>query len=45
MDGGKEQLIILKDITIISDSLNIDIWLKGDWAIDFLFKKITTKDY
>ncbi|MCT1576554.1 hypothetical protein M3E13_09710 [Oceanobacillus kimchii] len=45
MDGGKEQLIILKDITIISDSLNIDIWLKGGWAIDFLLKKITTKDY
>ncbi|MFS0752129.1 nucleotidyltransferase domain-containing protein [Oceanobacillus sp. 1P07AA] len=41
MDGGKEQLIILKDITIISDSLNIDIWLKGGWAIDFLLKKIT----
>ncbi|WP_260288546.1 nucleotidyltransferase domain-containing protein [Peribacillus aracenensis] len=40
-DISKSQLKIIRELNEICLSLNIDLWLRGGWAIDFLLGKIT----
>ncbi|PEB51759.1 hypothetical protein CON65_11575 [Bacillus pseudomycoides] len=35
------QLQVLRELKVISESLNINLWLRGGWAIDFLLGQIT----
>lgn len=37
----ESQLNILSEISAISKKLEIEFWLRGGWAIDFLLGKIT----
>lgn len=37
----KAQLKILREISTIYDRLDAEFWLRGGWAIDFLFGRIT----
>lgn len=37
----KLQLEVLGEICAITDELDIEFWLRGGWAIDFLLGKIT----
>lgn len=37
----KAQLKTLSEISIIFEKLNMEFWLRGGWAIDFLLGKIT----
>ncbi|MFJ8064642.1 nucleotidyltransferase domain-containing protein [Psychrobacillus sp. NPDC096426] len=37
----ESQLKILSEISVISEKLEIEFWLRGGWAIDFLLGKIT----
>lgn len=32
---------VLRELKVISESLNINLWLRGGWAIDFLLGQIT----
>ncbi|WP_042224682.1 nucleotidyltransferase domain-containing protein [Oceanobacillus manasiensis] len=38
---SKSQLKVLSEISSISDNLDMNFWLRGGWAIDFLLGKIT----
>ncbi|MGA3599369.1 nucleotidyltransferase domain-containing protein [Lysinibacillus agricola] len=35
------QLKVLSEISAITERLEIEFWLRGGWAIDFLLGKIT----
>ncbi|MFS0673559.1 nucleotidyltransferase domain-containing protein [Ornithinibacillus sp. 179-J 7C1 HS] len=37
----KSQLNVLKEIIAVSEAAEVDFWLRGGWAIDFLLGKIT----
>ncbi|MDX8365544.1 nucleotidyltransferase domain-containing protein [Cytobacillus sp. IB215665] len=37
----ESQLTVLSDISSISETLKIEFWLRGGWAIDFLLGKVT----
>jgi hypothetical protein len=37
----ESQLKVLTEISAISEIIGIEFWLRGGWAIDFLFGKIT----
>jgi hypothetical protein len=37
----ESQLEVLRELKEISESLNITLWLRGGWAIDFLLGQIT----
>ncbi|WP_404457565.1 nucleotidyltransferase domain-containing protein [Sutcliffiella horikoshii] len=39
--SSKQQLDILQEINEICLSLNLSLWLRGGWAIDFLLERIT----
>ncbi|MEA3319538.1 MAG: hypothetical protein U9Q88_05885 [Bacillota bacterium] len=40
-NSSKQQLNILQEVNEICLSLNLSLWLRGGWAIDFLLERIT----